>query len=193
MKTIISTLLVSAVAFVAMAADSAFDCIITSDRATYTVGEIPIISVSITNKSTAEVILVGSLDGSDVGWRSPTCQLEILDAAGKPVTSQMGRCGNMNILRTADFVAVPAGGTFNPFGAGFFAPHQFYQFPVTKPGDYTLRFYYSTSDRIQDYFGDERMMGRTNASPDIQRLFKRVPKLELKSNELKLKFTPKAK
>jgi len=193
MKTIISTLLISAVAFVGMAADSAFDCVITSDRTTYTVGEIPIITVSITNKSAKEVILVGSLDGSDVGWRSPKCRLEILDAAGKPVTLQMGRCGNMNVLRTADFVAVPAGGAFNPFGAGFFAPYQFYQFPVIAPGDYTLHFYYSTSDRIQDYFGDERMMGRTNAAPGIQRLFKRVPKLELKSNGLKLKFMPKAK
>ena len=193
MKTIVLTLLGSVVTFVAVAADSAFDCIITSDRTTYTVGQIPIITVSITNKSAKEVILVGSLDGSDVGWRFPKCQLEILDAAGKPVTAPMARCGNMNVLRAADFVAVPARGTFNPFSTGFFAPYQFDQFPITHAGDYTLRFYYSTSDRIQDYFGDERMMGRTNTTPEIQRLFKRVPKLELKSNELKLKFTPKPK
>lgn len=183
----------SVVAFVAVAADSAFDCIITSDRTTYSVGEVPIFSVSIRNKSSKEVILVGSLDGSDVGWRFPKCRLEILDAAGKPVTAPMARCGNMNVLRAADFVAVPAGGTFNPFSTGFFAPYQFYQFPVTAPGDYTVRFYYSTSDRIQDYYGDERRIGRTNAPLEIQHLFKRVPKVELKSNELKLKFTPKPK
>jgi len=37
------------------------------------------------------------------------------------------------------------------------------------------------------------MMGRTNATPEIQSLFERVPKLELKSNELKLTFTAKPK
>ncbi len=190
MKTIVPTLLFLAVTFAAVAADSAFDCIIASDRSSYTVGEAPIITVSITNKSAKEVILVGSLDGSTTERRFPKCRFEILDAAGKPVTFPLGLCGNMNVLRTEDFVVVPAGGTFNPFGAGFFAPHQFYEFPVTTPSDYTLRFYYSTSARIQDYFGDERMSGRTNAAPDIQRLFKRVPKLELKSNELKLKFIP---
>jgi len=193
MTKIFITLLVSAVTFAAVGADSAFICIIASDRTNYAVGDVPTITVSITNRSAKEVILVGSLDGSNDGWRFPKCRLEILDAVGKPVTAPMARCGHMNVLRTADFVAVAAGGTFNPYGGGFFAPYQFHQFPVTTPGDYTLRFYYSTSDRVQDYFGDERMMGRTNATPEIQRLFKRVPKLELKSNELKLKFTPKAK
>ena len=192
MKTIVLTLVVSVTTFVSVAADAAFDCIIASDRTTYAVGQVPAITVSITNKSPKEVMLVGSLDGSDVGWRFPKCRLEILDAEGKPVTAPMFRCGNMNVLKTTDFIAVPAGKTFNPFGKGFFPPSQFYQFPVTTPGDYTLHFYYSTSDRVQDYFGDERG-SQTNATPEIQRLFERVPKLELKSNTLKLKFVPKSK
>jgi hypothetical protein len=97
----------------------------------------------------------------------------------------------MNTLRTNDFVVVPTGGAFNPFGNGFFRPNQFDRFPVTVPGDYTLRFSYTTSDRLEDFFGDERMMDRPNTTPEIQRLFERVPKLDLKSNELKLTFTAK--
>lgn len=193
MKTIIFALLVSAVTLCAVAADADFECTITTDRTTYAVGEVPNISFRITNKTAKEIVLVGSLDGSDVGWRFPKCRLEILDAAGKPVSAQIARCGNMNVLKTTDFVAVPAGNSFNPFGNGFFRLSQLGQFPVTVPGDYTLRFHYSTSDRVHDYFGDERMSGQKIASAEINRLFERVPKLDLKSNELKLKFTPKPK
>jgi len=193
MKSIVPTLLLSVVIHCAVAADTAFDCVIASDRTTYSVGEVPNITFRITNKSPKSVVLVGSLDGSTGGGRSPKCRFEILDAAGKLVTLPVFGCGNMNVLKTTDFVTVPAGDTFNPFGNGFFPPVQFYRFPVTQPGDYTFRFSYSTSDRVEDYFGDERMSGQKIAAPEIQRLFERVPKLDLKSNELKLKFTSKPK
>jgi hypothetical protein len=193
MKRVLLMLLATFVTLSVVAAEPSFNCVLTSDRTSYTVGETPALAVTITNKSGKEVVLVGSLDGSDVGWRFPKCRVEIFDAAGKPVTAAMGRCGNMNVLRLADFVVVPAGGAFNPCGPGFFSPHQFHRFPVSAPGDYTVCFYYSTSDRVEDYFGDERMMGKTNAAPEIQRMFKRVPKIELKSNQLKLKFLPKPK
>jgi hypothetical protein len=188
MKTIVIFFLATALAFCVVAAEPQFDCTITSDRTTYEVGEVPKITFLIVNKSGKDVVLVGSLDGSDVGWRFPKCRLEILDKGGRPVTNQVLRCGNMNTLKTNDFVLVPAGENFNPFGKGFFRPAELVQFPVTTPGEYIFRFNYSTSNRLQDYFGDE-----ANAAPEIQRLFERVPKLELKSNELKLKFTAKAK
>jgi hypothetical protein len=174
------------------AAEPEFACTISSERATYKVGEAPALNVRILNKSSAEVHLVGALDGSEVGWRFPKCRLEILDSAGKAVVEPYGRCGNMNTLRPADFVAVPAAGEFNPFGKGFFGPHQLYRFPVKTPGTYTVRFFYSTAARsIEEFFGDERMLGQQGAAPEIQRLFDRVPKLDLKSNDLKLTFTAK--
>jgi hypothetical protein len=193
MKSVVLTFLLSIVLHWAVAADTAFDCVIAADRTTYAVGEVPNITFRITNKSTKGVLLVGSLDGSTTNRRFPKCQFEILDAAGTPVNLPLVGCVNMNPLKTTDFVAVPAGATFNPFGKDFFGPYQFVRFPVTVPGDYTLRFSYSTSDRIQDYFGDERMSGKTTAAQEIQRLFERVPKLDLKSNELKLTFTAKSK
>lgn len=186
MKSSVVTLILSVVTFSAIAADSAFDCIITSDRNTYKVGEVPRISVSIINKSTKDVVLVSSLDGSARDRRFPKCRFEVLDASGKPVTLQIFGCGNLNPLETKDFVAVQAGQAFYP-GATFDP------FPVTTAGNYTIRFCYSTSDHIEDYFGSERDGLHHKASPEIQRLFEHVPKLDLKSNELKLKFTPKSK
>jgi len=192
MKTVFLTFLIAKFTLRVVAADSEFECVITADRTTYSVGEVPKVTFRIHNKTDKEVVLVGSLDGSDVGWRFPKCRLEILDAAGKPVTTPVARCGNMNPLRTTHFVVVPAGNAFDPFGKGFFGPMQLqgHIFPITTPGDYTLRFYYTTTtDRVEDYFGDERAL--IKASPEIQHLFERVPKLDLKSNELKLKFIPK--
>ncbi|HEX8373512.1 MAG TPA: hypothetical protein VF585_12075 [Chthoniobacterales bacterium] len=177
----------------AVAAEAAFDCIIASDSTTYAVGEVPNVTFRITNKSKKEVVLVGSLDGSTDDRRFPKCRFEILDSAGKPVALPVALCGNMNTLRVPDFVVVPVGGTFDPLGEGFFRLHQFSQFPISAPGNYTLQFSYSTSDRIMDYFGDERMSGQTTAAPEIQRLFERVPNLHIESNKLKLTFTAQAK
>jgi hypothetical protein len=99
-------------------------------------------------------------------------------------------------LRKTDFVVVPDGETFNPFGKGFFPPLQLERLAVTTPGVYTFRFSYATSDRVEDYLGDARPPAGLSGiydpvTPEIRRLFERVPKLELKSNELKLRFTAK--
>jgi hypothetical protein len=98
------------------------DCVLSADRTTYQVGETPRLSVRIINKSARDVYLVGSLDGSDVGWHFPKWRLEVLDPAGKPLTTSRGgaRCGNMNSLKTNDFVRVAPGQAFDPFGHGFF-------------------------------------------------------------------------
>lgn len=173
------------------AADAAFECEISTDRTNLVIGQVPSLTVRIRNKTGGEVHLVGSLDGSTCGWRFPKCRLEILDPAGRSVALPLGRCGNMNALRTDDFVRVRAGDSFYPFGLGFFRPSEFSRFPVTTPGEYTVRFHYTTSDRLQDYFGDERRRVGTQVSPEIQRLFEKVPKLELQSNSLKLHFTAK--
>jgi hypothetical protein len=173
---------------------SGLECVITSGRTTYEVGDIPELTFRIINRSTKEVMLVGSLDGSGEGMRYPHCRVEINDKAGEPVTARYGRCGNMNSLRVADFVIVPPGQAFDPFGEGFFPPALLSPgyFPVKDPGLYSVRFHYSTSDRVQDYFGDERMEGLQSAPLEIQLLFERVPKVDLVSNELELTFLPKS-
>lgn len=192
MKTTVLIFLIAAVTLCAAAADSAFELVVTADRATYEVGEVPNITFRITNKTAKEVVLVGYLDGSRDGRRFPKFLFEILDAAGKPITIDRTICKFMNDLNATDFVVVPAGDAFEPLGKGFSRLSGFHPFQITTPGDYTLRFSYSTSDRVQDYFGLVQRR-QPDASPEIQRLFERVPKLDLKSNELKLKFTAKPK
>ena len=179
----------------AFAAQPDFECAISADRDTYRVGQTPKITVRITNKSAKEIVLVGALDGSALGWRAPQCNLEILDLKGKPVAPLPKGCLNLKGLGTSDFVPVPPGEAFNPFGEGFFPPAQIqpFFFPIRKPGTYIVRFRYTTSPRIEDYFGAERLRAAHTATPEIQRLFERVPKVDLKSNELILKFTAKPK
>jgi len=172
------------------AADPDFTCAITSSRTTYEVGEVPDLAFRVINHSAEDVVLVGSLDGSTANMRYPRCVVEILDASGEKVGGPYMRCGNMNNLSVADFILVPAGMGFDPYGKGFFSPPSLAWWPIKDPGEYTLRFHYATSDSIQDYFGDERWDKRYRGTPEIRRLFERVPKVDLVS-ELKLTFAPK--
>ena len=194
MNKLIALLFAFTSSFSVIAADTPFTCSISAEKATIMQGEVPRVKVSIANKSGKDVHLVGSLDGSDVGWRFPKCGFELLDTAGEPVPQKqpMGRCGNMNTLETADFVKVAAGAEFNPFGQGFFGSWQLYRFKQLPPGTYILRFYYQTSTKgVQDYFGDERMMGQKTVSPEIQKLFEAVPLTDIKSNDLQITVQPK--
>ena len=193
MKRLIALLFAFTSSFNVIAADTPFICSISAEKATITQGELPRVKVSITNKSGKDVHLVGSLDGSDVGWRFPKCGFELLDTAGKPVPQKqpMGRCGNMNKLKTTDFVKVAAGAEFNPFGQGFFGSWQLYRFKQLPPGTYIFRFYYQTSTKgVQDYFGDERMMGQKTVAPEIQKLFEAVSLIDIKSNDLQITVQP---
>jgi hypothetical protein len=171
-------------------AEPEFTCTITSSRTTYVVGEVTDLAFRVINRSAEDVVLVGSLDGSD-GRRYPKCVLEIVDAAGRSMVGPYVVCGNMNPLSPLDFRLVPAGTGFDPFGEGFFSSPALARLLITQPGEYTFRFHYATSSRIQDYFGDEGRDSLYVATPDIQQLFARVPKVDLVS-ELRLTFTPKS-
>jgi hypothetical protein len=179
----------------AVTADSDFECVLSSDRETYEVGQQPIFTVLITNKTSKETYLIGSLDGSTSDRRFPKCSFEVIDSDGKPVERAPElMCGNMNALRTEDFVAIAPGKSFDPFGKEFFTPYQFHAFPVQQPGIYTVRFSYSTiSNQLSDYFGGPIVGGVKAAKLELQQLFNRIAHIQLKSNELKLTFNPKAK
>jgi hypothetical protein len=188
MRWILSLFLL-AVGLGTAAAEPDFTCAITSSRTTYEVGEVPDLAFRVINHSADDVVLVGSLDGSD-GRRYPRCVLEIVDAAGQSMIGPYVVCGNMNPLTASDFRLVPAGTAFDPFGEGFFSSPALAWLLIKEPGDYTFRFHYATSGRIQDYFGDEGRDQRYAGTREIRRLFERVPKMDLVS-ELKLTFTPK--
>lgn len=194
MKQLLVLCLAAATALPTSAADSWFTCSIASKGPVIREGEVPRIKVSIGNHLGRDVVLVGSLDGSSYGMRYPKCGFEIMDASRKPLkTSPDSRCGNMNELRVEDFVTVPTGTEFDPYGLGFFGAWQIHQFAQLPPGTYIIRFYYQTSTKgIQQYFGDEHFLETPKVSPALQKLYESVPGLDLKSNELKITTTAKS-
>jgi hypothetical protein len=166
------------------------DCIFTTDKNTYAVGEIPLLTVRFINNTGEEVTLLRPLDGSQYG-RHPVYRVKMRDAAGKAVDGPVGLCGTLNRLKATDFIRIPAGQSFAPFGDEPYAAPELYRPPVQKPGVYTVRFYYSSTPRdIKWYMGSAYGMSDTEKRPsaEIARLFERVPKFEV-LREIKLTFT----
>ena len=155
-------------------------------EATCKLGERPRVEVSLVNQTDEEIYLVGSLDASDCKWRYPYCTFEVTGPDGKPVVHKVARCGNMNTLRAKDFVKVAPGESFNPYksvdGYGFFGAHQLLARNFSQPGEYRIRFVYSSaSDEIAKWGGDGREFVGENA--ELVGLFKQVPKTEVRSEE----------
>ena len=184
-----SIVAIISVALTALATDTSFTCSISTTTPVVTVGERPNVKVVITNVTGKEVYLVGCLDGSDSGGRFPKCSFQLLDMEGNPIPEKEPRigCGSRNRLKTTDFVKVAPGAEFTPYGQGFFGSWELFRFSTLPPGDYVLRFHYQTSTKdVQDYFGDEKMMGQKTASPEIQKLYEAVPLVDVKSNDLRI-------
>jgi hypothetical protein len=159
------------------------DCTIHAER-TCELGKAPKITVTITNRTKADIYLVGSLDASDCQWRYPHCYFEVTRPDGKSAVQERSRCGYMNALREKDFVKVPPGKALDPYRRidqyGFFSAHQLDQRTFRTACEYRIRFVYSTkSDTIAQWRGkaaDEKIAG----------MFKQVPKVEVRSNEIKV-------
>lgn len=165
---------------------AALKCELSSDKKVYKKGELPKLTVKIINDSEQDIYLIGSLDGSDVQWRFPYCYYSI--TGPRPKNTAQGRCGNMNTLRVKDFKSVKAGETFDTYetidGYGFFTDHIATDKETFKtPGEYRIQFNYSTNAKsISDFTGDH---SRYNTdSLQIDSMFKAVPRVELKSNEI---------
>jgi hypothetical protein len=153
------------------------------------VGQAPKIHVALRNLSSRPIYLVGSLDGSAEKWRYPYCYFEVIGPDGQSAVQRVSRCGNTNTLRPADFFQVPAGRSFDPFqnvdSYGFFSAHQIRAENFTKPGEYRIRFFYSSaSSDIKEWGGDGA--AQVAADAGLLRLFRVVPKLQVQSEEFRL-------
>jgi hypothetical protein len=165
-------------------------CTIISDKQVYKTGEVPKLTVTIKNQVDKPIYLVGSLDGSDVRWRYPHCYYEITGPNGKPVVTGIGRCGNMNSLRVADFAKLDPNQSFNPYQPKrFFSCYQISKGSFAVAGNYTVYFIYSTKERkIENWLGDGRWAWKKKRDGELQKLFRQIPKVVLRSNKLTLKF-----
>ncbi|PKV48852.1 hypothetical protein ATE84_0866 [Aquimarina sp. MAR_2010_214] len=164
-----------------------FECSIKTTKKVYRIGETPEITVSITNNSSNDVYLIGSLDASEEKWRSPYCYYTIKKPTNKALPI-LGRCGNMNSLRKDDFKLVKSGELFNPYqsidGYGFFSSYEIERKEnFQSPGKYKITFHYSTkSTKLNDYLGD----GDENT--ELIELFSMVPNIQLESNTIEIEI-----
>lgn len=165
------------------------DCVLTSDKKVYKVGELPKFSIGISNDTNKDIYLIGSLDGSDVKWRYPYCYFSIEKPTPIPDTLMVGRCLTLNPLRVADFKLVEVGQKFNPYenidGQGFFRDYAATNKETFKQkGVYKIKFHYSTrSQNLSDF----RTYKTTKTdSLQIEDYFKKVPKVEIESNKIEI-------
>ena len=164
-----------------------FQCLISSSKKTYSLGELPEIKVSIINKSNRDVYLVGGLDGSERKIRKPYCYFTIKRPGDHPALSMEG-CGTVNPLRAEDFVLVKSGGIFDPYQSvddyGFFTSFQMSRKAnFNEAGIYIITFHYSTlAESLNDYAAYESNF------KELQAKFERVPKIQLRSNTLTIEI-----
>jgi hypothetical protein len=161
-------------------------CQISADE-TCEVGKAPKVTVRLINRTKGEIVLIGSLDGSDCKMRYPHAYFEVTGPPVDYTIKGIGRCGNTNPLRAKDFVTIKPGASFDPYQKideyGFFGAHQLSPHNFTKPGKYRIRFHYSTEAPQPKLFGARPASDRPLPA-EIMKLLERVPKVTLTSNEV---------
>lgn len=163
--------------------------VLSAGQATYEVGQRPKFTVRITNHTDRPMLLVGSLDGSDVGWRYPKLTVQ-RDGPVEP--EGISRCGNTNNLKPNDFIAVEPGESFDPFMVtnehGFFSHFLLRDTDFEKPGIYQYTLSYDTDEKdIAQWWG---LMSADEPSEEVRRLFEEVPKLKATSNTVTITVVP---
>ncbi len=173
-------------------------CTITAPP-TVELGQVPPITVALTNQTAADIYLVGSLDASDCKWRLPYCTFEITGPNGTSPVKGVSRCGNMNTLREKDFVKVGPGKSFDPYQRvddhGFFGSHQLRPENFAAPGDYRVRFHYATvAEKAPrgNGFGDGFRKGQEAEEARVKALLDRVPRVKVESNQITVRVVPAA-
>jgi hypothetical protein len=157
---------------------SSFVCIIESEKRIYHIGESPKIKVKIFNNTDSTVCLVGSVDGSEIGVRAPTCSFKIEhNFWGEQEHHIHGFCASLNPIRDEEYQMIESGNYFDPYMEidylGYWSPSMLEWDRFLKPGIYKFRFIYST--KVEGF-------GSLGHKSDI------IPKIELISNELTLKY-----
>lgn len=166
-------------------------CVLKSDKSVYKAGELPKITVEILNTGKKDIYLIGSLDGSADKRRFPYCYFTI--EKPQPEVNVFGGCGNLNTLQIADFRLIKSGEKFDPYESG--GNYQFFKdgiilnsFTFRHPGNYKIRFHYSTgSQNISDFMGTNPIRKDSLAIQQLNTFFKQVPKIDLVSNEVVLR------
>jgi hypothetical protein len=118
------------------------------------------------------------LDDSDVHWRYPYYDLEILDANGGTVSRRLiARCGNVNPFRAKDIVSLEPGEVFRTW-----VPTYDYEL---APGKYRVRLKY-TAKRDTTING----VPLSNDDEEVNELIKTVWEGTIVSNRIEVEILP---
>jgi len=161
---------------------SQFELSIESDKSVYEIGEAPQVTAKLINKSDHSVVLIPALDGSDFG-RYPLVKWSIDAPQDAMPLEQFGRCGNTNPLRANEFFAVAAGESFDVAGGWGRIPLRELDRGV---GEYTIQLAYATDEP-----DPKRWLGfgfNPSDYPQESVLLEKVPRVQLKSNVLKIRI-----
>ena len=183
-------------------------CILKTKKKIYKIGEKPELYIEIKNNTDSTTLMVGSLDGSDLGMRLPTCLFYV----GHQIFGNLNRMRNIDIninnFRELDFINLQPNSGFDPYGKGFFSSYQVEENQFLIPGVYNIRFFYSTINdeyiiinnksllqisqskkewyfkkgREKDYYKELKHLNKLDS------LWNLVPKIELKSNTITIKY-----
>jgi hypothetical protein len=179
-------------------------CTLTLREPACSVGQFPRVRVEITNLTDGAIYLSKELEGSSRGLRFPECRFTI---NGQYPVYPRAVDGNVSRLKASNFVKVEARGRFSPLWlpneSGFSEP-SLPRDVFTRPGEYRIRFIYSTdSTAVPDPVDpaimlpltEEEQVGywgglwdREGSEADrIRELLRRVPRTRVVSNEVVLR------
>jgi len=166
-------------------------CVLEANKIKHRIGETPDINVKIINKLDSTILLVGSLDGSDLGVRPPISQFEISHKfiGKKQFYSNSRYCAFLNPLRKEDFVYVEPNETFNPYmkidELGYFSSQNTQGMYFLIPGIYEFTYYYY-SKKVGTILLDQNFDISSETESKI--LWEQVPNLELSSNTISIEY-----
>jgi hypothetical protein len=160
-------------------------CVIWADP-TCQHGTAPTVKAAITNWTDADIYLVGCLDGSRAMERYPHCYFEVTRPDGTVADHMARACAYTNRLREEDFVRVPPDADFDPYqqidDQGFFSAHELSADTFRAVGTYRIRFFYSSASAdIAEWRG-----ANLAENKKIAAMFKQVPKVAVRSNEIQV-------
>jgi hypothetical protein len=185
---------------------SGITCSLSADKASYKAGEVPLFTVRIRNERDSTVQFVKVLDASDVQWRYPYSYYEVSRIPGRKsakASHMVVRCGNMDGISTADFVATAPGQDFNPYkdqSEVYTAASMPSAGDFSKKGYYRVVYHYATNepdfrkwmgDMAATWFDWQTGLISPTKKEEYQQLvalFAKVPKVSLVSNELIVEF-----
>ncbi len=162
-------------------------CILSTNKRKYKIGQPLELNVEIINHLDTPILMVGSLDGSEIGFRPPISYFEVRHKILGKVWSASLFCGTVNPLRKEDFKIIGPNQIFNPYEViddyGFFHAQQLEEINFKIPGIYEIIYRYSknNNNKVEQIYSPRMEMELIN-------MWNKVPNLNLTSNTITIEY-----